>query len=54
MRCALPSPVRSVPAELIVPCTDCGMVLLSRDLAAAKMQALATDAALIRDELGVA
>ncbi|MDP7538959.1 MAG: hypothetical protein QF726_00630 [Alphaproteobacteria bacterium] len=54
MRYVLPSPVRSVPAELIVPCTDCGMVLVSRDLAAPKMQTLATDAALVRDELGVA
>ena len=43
--------LRFVPAERLYPCTNCGMVPLSRDLARAKLRALAAGAALVRDEL---
>ncbi len=38
------------PAERVVPCTNCGMVPLTRDLAVAKMHALAAGAAIVRNE----
>src|SRR4029453_142259 len=40
-----------VPAERVMPATDCGMKYLPRDVAFAKMQALAAGAALVRKEL---
>ncbi|MEO6565677.1 MAG: methionine synthase [Casimicrobiaceae bacterium] len=39
-----------VPADRIVPCTNCGMVPLSRDVARGKLRALAAGAALARAE----
>jgi len=44
--------LRFVPAERLYPCTNCGMVPLSRDVARAKLGALAAGAALVREELG--
>jgi 5-methyltetrahydropteroyltriglutamate--homocysteine methyltransferase len=41
-----------VPAERIFPCTNCGMVPLSRAVARGKLQALGAGAALVRRELG--
>jgi 5-methyltetrahydropteroyltriglutamate--homocysteine methyltransferase len=41
-----------VPAERIFPCTNCGMVPLSREVARGKLRALAAGAALVRRELG--
>ncbi len=41
-----------VPPERIVPCTNCGLVPLSRDVARAKLRALGAGAALARAELG--
>jgi 5-methyltetrahydropteroyltriglutamate--homocysteine methyltransferase len=41
-----------VPVEHIIPCTNCGMVPLPRDLARGKLSALAAGAALVRAELG--
>jgi 5-methyltetrahydropteroyltriglutamate--homocysteine methyltransferase len=40
-----------VPAERLMPCTDCGLVPRSRASARGKMQALAAGAALVRREL---
>ena len=42
-----------VPLERIVPCTNCGMAPLPRDVARGKLQALAAGAALARKELKV-
>jgi 5-methyltetrahydropteroyltriglutamate--homocysteine methyltransferase len=47
IRAALPH----VPAERLQPCTNCGMVPLSRDVAAGKLRALAAGAALVRREI---
>ena len=44
--------LRFVPAERLYPCTNCGMVPLSRDVARGKLRALAAGATLVRDELG--
>ena len=41
-----------VPADRMYPCTNCGMVPLSREVAAGKLRALAAGAALVREELG--
>jgi 5-methyltetrahydropteroyltriglutamate--homocysteine methyltransferase len=41
-----------VPAENLLPCTNCGMAPLDRELAAGKLKALADGAALVRKELG--
>lgn len=41
-----------LPVEHIVPCTNCGMVPLARELARGKLRALAGGAALVRAELG--
>ena len=41
-----------VPAERLFPCTNCGMVPLSRPVAQAKLRALADGAAIVRHELG--
>jgi 5-methyltetrahydropteroyltriglutamate--homocysteine methyltransferase len=40
-----------VPAGRLYPCTNCGMVPLSREVARAKLQALGAGAALVRAEL---
>jgi len=41
-----------VPAERIFPCTNCGMVPLSRAVAEGKLRALGAGAALVRREVG--
>jgi 5-methyltetrahydropteroyltriglutamate--homocysteine methyltransferase len=41
-----------VKAERLYPCTNCGMVPLSREVARGKLRALAAGAALVRGELG--
>jgi 5-methyltetrahydropteroyltriglutamate--homocysteine methyltransferase len=41
-----------VPAERLYPCTNCGMVPLSREVARGKLSALAAGARLVRWELG--
>jgi len=41
-----------VPAARIVPCTNCGMVPLPRDIARGKLAALGAGAAIVRRELG--
>lgn len=43
--------LKFVPAERLVPAPDCGMKYLSRELAFAKLKALAAGAALVRREL---
>jgi 5-methyltetrahydropteroyltriglutamate--homocysteine methyltransferase len=42
-----------VPAERLLPSTNCGMVPLSRDVARGKLAALAAGTAMLRRELGV-
>jgi 5-methyltetrahydropteroyltriglutamate--homocysteine methyltransferase len=44
--------MKHVPAGRIFPCTNCGMVPLARDVAAAKLAALGKGAALVREEVG--
>ena len=41
-----------VDAERLLPCTNCGMAPLPRDVAVGKLRALAAGAALVRSELG--
>jgi 5-methyltetrahydropteroyltriglutamate--homocysteine methyltransferase len=41
-----------VPKERIVPCTNCGMAPMRRDIAAAKLEALGQGARLARDKFG--
>jgi 5-methyltetrahydropteroyltriglutamate--homocysteine methyltransferase len=41
-----------VPAERIIPCTNCGMAPMNRDLSRRKLAALAAGAAIVRRELG--
>jgi 5-methyltetrahydropteroyltriglutamate--homocysteine methyltransferase len=41
-----------VPAQRIIPCTNCGMAPMRRDIAAAKLAALASGADLARGKLG--
>jgi 5-methyltetrahydropteroyltriglutamate--homocysteine methyltransferase len=41
-----------VPPERLYPCTNCGMVVLPREVARGKLQALAAGAAIVRRELG--
>jgi 5-methyltetrahydropteroyltriglutamate--homocysteine methyltransferase len=48
----LRSAMEYVSPEHIVPCTNCGLVPLSRDVARAKLRALGAGAALVRAELG--
>jgi len=43
--------MKYVPAERIYPCTNCGMVPLSREIARGKLKALGAGAALVRREL---
>ncbi|MGE5171005.1 MAG: methionine synthase [Rudaea sp.] len=45
------SALRFVPADRLLPCTNCGMVPLARDVARAKLRALGAGAALVRREL---
>jgi 5-methyltetrahydropteroyltriglutamate--homocysteine methyltransferase len=45
------SALRFVSAERLLPCTNCGMVPLARDVARAKLRALGAGAALVRREL---
>ncbi|MGA8031539.1 MAG: methionine synthase, partial [Casimicrobiaceae bacterium] len=45
------SALRFVPADRLLPCTNCGMVPLPRDLARAKLRALGAGAALVRREI---
>ena len=45
------SALRYVPAARLYPCTNCGMVPLSRDVARGKLRALAAGAALVRAEV---
>ncbi len=42
-----------VPVDRLFPCTNCGMVPLSREVARAKLRALVAGAAQVRSELGV-
>ncbi len=44
--------LKHVPAERLYPCTNCGMVPLSRDVARRKLEALAAGAGVVRRELG--
>ena len=44
--------LKHVPIERLFPCTNCGMVPLSREVARGKLRALADGAALVRRELG--
>jgi 5-methyltetrahydropteroyltriglutamate--homocysteine methyltransferase len=44
--------LRYVPPERLQPCTNCGMAPLQRDVARAKLRALAAGTALVRAELG--
>jgi 5-methyltetrahydropteroyltriglutamate--homocysteine methyltransferase len=41
-----------VPPERLFPCTNCGMVVLPRDVVRGKLAALAAGAAIVRRELG--
>jgi 5-methyltetrahydropteroyltriglutamate--homocysteine methyltransferase len=41
-----------VPKERVVPCTNCGMAPMRRDIAAAKLEALGRGAKLARDKFG--
>ena len=41
-----------VPVERIIPCTNCGMVPLSREVSMGKLRALGAGAAIVRAELG--
>jgi len=43
--------LRHVPAARLLPCTNCGMVPLPRDVARGKLRALGAGAALVRREL---
>jgi len=47
----LRSALKYVPAERLLPCTNCGMVPLSREVARAKLDALGAGAAKVRAEL---
>src|SRR5882672_8945001 len=44
--------LRYVPAKHLFPCTNCGMAPMDRDVALAKLKALAEGAALARKQLG--
>jgi 5-methyltetrahydropteroyltriglutamate--homocysteine methyltransferase len=44
--------MKFVPPEKLYPCTNCGMVPLSREVAVGKLKALAAGAALVRSEIG--
>jgi 5-methyltetrahydropteroyltriglutamate--homocysteine methyltransferase len=44
--------LKFVPADRLYPCTNCGMVPLSREVARGKLRALAAGATIVRNELG--
>jgi len=44
--------LRHIPAGNLIPAPDCGMKFLPRDVAFAKLKALADGAAIVRRELG--
>jgi 5-methyltetrahydropteroyltriglutamate--homocysteine methyltransferase len=44
--------LRYVPKQHLYPCTNCGMAPMDRDIALAKLKALAEGAALARRKLG--
>src|SRR6202521_4687543 len=44
--------LRYVPRERIIPCTNCGMAPMRRDIAAAKLKALGAGAKLARERFG--
>ena len=44
--------MKHVAPERIIPCTNCGMAPLSRELARGKLEALGAGAALVRKEIG--
>jgi len=44
--------LKYVPPEKLYPCTNCGMVPLSREVARAKLEALGAGATLVRGEVG--
>src|SRR6266849_3773371 len=44
--------LRYVPRERIIPCTNCGMAPMRRDIAAAKLTALGAGARLARERFG--
>ncbi|MGZ8260971.1 MAG: methionine synthase, partial [Caldimonas sp.] len=46
------SALRHVPAERLIPCTNCGMAPMRREIAEAKLAALAQGAALARARHG--
>jgi len=43
--------LRYVPKQHLFPCTNCGMAPMDRDIALAKLKALAQGAALARNKL---
>ena len=43
--------LKYVPADRLYPCTNCGMVPLSREVARGKLDALGAGAAIVRAEL---
>ena len=47
----LASALRFVPADRLLPCTNCGMVPLARAVARDKLRALGEGAAIVRREL---
>lgn len=49
---AIRAAMKYVAPEKLYPCTNCGMAPMPRDVAAAKLRALAAGAALVRKELG--
>ncbi len=49
---AIKAAMKYVAPEKLFPCTNCGMAPMPRDVAAAKLKALAAGAALVRKELG--
>jgi 5-methyltetrahydropteroyltriglutamate--homocysteine methyltransferase len=46
--------LRFIPADRLYPCTNCGMVPLTREVARGKLEALGAGAALVRRELAAA
>ncbi len=52
VRDALRAAMKYVPAERLFPCTNCGMAPMARDVAEAKLKALAAGTALMRARVG--
>jgi len=46
------SAMKHVPKERILPCTNCGMAPMDRDIALAKLEALGAGARLARERFG--